>query len=85
MLCKYHTATANPKLTQIQLLTWLQEAHNADVCRDTVSNTLEQKAELIDLGLVDCPMSLTVCFDANANSKRHRAVKYHLMEAGIAD
>ena len=71
-LCKYHTVT--PKLTQLQLLTWIQETHNVKLSQATVSNTLKRKAEFPKLEI-----------DANANSKRHRAVKYHLMEAGIAD
>ena len=40
----------------------------------TYSSTLEQKAKLLKLSI-----------DANANSKRHRAINYPSMEAALAD
>ena len=70
--CKYHTA--NSKLTQLQLLTWIHETHNVSAGQATVSKTLKRKAELLKLGM-----------DANAYSTRHRSVKYPLTKSALAD
>lgn len=70
-LCKHHVA--NPKLTQKQLVSWLQQKHDVKVSQGIVSNTLNR---LVELPQLDQEV-------ANQNSKRQRSVKYPMMEDAL--
>ena len=60
---------------QIELVTWLQEAHNLKVSQSTVSNTLKRTAELLTLDTDE----------ANPNRKRQQAVQYPMMESALVE
>ncbi|OAE32351.1 hypothetical protein AXG93_3017s1210 [Marchantia polymorpha subsp. ruderalis] len=70
-ICKHHIA--NPKLTQKELVSWLQQKHYVKVSQGTVINTFKWSTELIQL---DPEV-------ANQNSKRHRLVKYPMMKDAL--
>jgi len=62
----------HPSLTQVDLITWLQETHNVSINQGMIFLTLKRSVEI-----------LAKKEDVNRAAKRQRTVKYPLMETAL--